>query len=113
MSQNKLTSSPSLHRPLLDDYRTGSNEISTFCAYVYLCSNGIKLISIMSSPNGQEAVCGVYPNSDRFKVKFSSLGDCYYERTVNIATFWPECYLWTSTIDTLKLALHSLYILST
>ena len=57
----------------------------------------------MSSPIGQEAVCGVYPNSDRFKVKFSSLGDCYYERTVNIATFWPECYSWTSTIDTLKI----------
>ena len=74
MSQNKLTTSPSLHRPLFDDCRTGSNKISTFCAYVYVCSNGIKFISIMSSPFGQEAVISVYQNSDRFKVKFSNLG---------------------------------------
>ena len=43
----------------------------------------------MSSPIGQEAVFGVYQNSDRFKVKFSSLslGDWYDVRTENIATF--------------------------
>ena len=67
----------------------------------------------MSSPIGQEAVFGVYKNSDRFKVKFSSLGDLYDVRTVNIATFCPQCYLWTSILDTLNLAPHSLYILST
>ena len=41
----------------------------------------------MSSPIGQEAVFGVYQNSDIFKVKFSSLSDLYDVRTVNIATF--------------------------
>ena len=41
----------------------------------------------MSSPIGQEAAFGVYQNSDRFKVKFSSLGDWYDVRTVNIAAF--------------------------
>ena len=87
MSQNKLTSSSPLHRPLLDECRTGLNEISPFCAYFYACLNGTKFISIMSSLIGHEAVCGVYPNSDRFKVKFSSLGDWYYVRSVNIATF--------------------------
>ena len=57
----------------------------------------------MSSPIGQEAVFGVYKNSD----------DWYDVRTVNIATFCPQCYLWTSILDTLNLAPHSLYILST
>ena len=42
----------------------------------------------MSSPIGQEAVFGVYQNSDRFKVKVSSLGDWYDVRTVNIATLF-------------------------
>ena len=87
MSQNKLTPSPSLHRPLLDDYTPGTNETSTFCAYVYVCLNGIKCLLIMSSPVGQDAAFGVYQNSDRFKVKFSSLGDWYGVSTVNIATF--------------------------
>ena len=41
----------------------------------------------MSSPIGQEAAFGVYQNSDRIKVKFSSLGDWYDERTVNIVAF--------------------------
>ena len=67
----------------------------------------------MSSPIGQEAVFGVYQNSDRFKVKFSSLGDWYDVRSATIATFRPRCYSWTSILDTLKLAPHSLYILST
>ena len=67
MSQNKLTSSPSLHRPLLDGYYTGLNETSTFCAYVYVCLNGIKFILILSSPIGQDAVFGIYQNTDRFK----------------------------------------------
>ena len=86
MSQNKLTSSPSLRRPLLDGYYSGSNEISTFYAYVYVCFNGIKFILIMSSPIEQEAVFGVYKNSDRSKDTFSSLVDWYDVRTVNIAT---------------------------
>ena len=74
MSQNKLTSSPSLHRPLLDDFKPGSNETSTFRAFGYMCLNGIKFASIMSS---QEAAFGVYENSDRLDVKFSSVGDWY------------------------------------
>ena len=52
MSQNKLTSSPSLHRPLLDGYKPGSNETSTFCANGYVCLNGIEFILIVSSPIG-------------------------------------------------------------
>ena len=46
----------------------------------------------MSSPIGQEAAFGIHQNSDRSKVKFASLGDCYGVRTVNIATLRPECY---------------------
>ena len=61
--------------------------MSTFCAYVDLCLNGIKIILIMSSPIGSEAVFGVYQNSDRFKVKFASLCDWFDVHTVNIATF--------------------------
>ena len=78
-----------------------------------MCLNGIKFILIMSSPIGKEAAVGIYQNSDRFKVKFASLGDWYDVRTVNIATFRPECHSWTSILDTLKLASDSLYILST
>ena len=48
--------------------------------------NGIIFILIMSRPIGQEAAFGIYQNSDRFKVKFSSLGDWYGVRTVNFAT---------------------------
>ena len=40
----------------------------------------------MSSPIGQEAAFGVYQNSDRFKVKFSTLSYWHGVRTVNIAT---------------------------
>ena len=87
MSQNKLTSSPSLHRPLLDGFYSGSNETSTFCAYGYVCLNGIKFILIVSSPIGQEATFCVYQNPDGFKFNFSSLGDWYYVRAVNFATF--------------------------
>ena len=47
----------------------------------------MKFILIMSSPIEQEDAFGVYQNSDRFNVKFSSLGDWYDVRTVNIATF--------------------------
>ena len=68
---------------------------------------------IMSSPIGQEAVFGVYENSDRFRVKFSSLGDWYDVRTVTIATFRPRCFSWTSILDTFKHVPHSLCILST
>ena len=46
----------------------------------------------MSSPIGQEAAFVIHQNSDRSKVKFSSLGDCYGVSAVNIATLWPECY---------------------
>ena len=67
MSQNKLTS---LHRPLLDGYYTGLNKTSTFCAYVYVCLNGIKFILILSSPIGQDAVFGIYQNTDRIKSSF-------------------------------------------
>ena len=49
----------------------------------------------MSQPIGQEAAFGIYQNSDRFKVKFSSLGDWYDVRTVNFATLWPECFALT------------------
>ena len=38
----------------------------------------------MSSPIRQEATFCVYKNPDRFKVKFSSLGDWYDVFTVNI-----------------------------
>ena len=48
--------------------------------------NGINVISIMSSPIGQEADFGIYQNSDRFNVKFSNLGGWHGVRTVNIAT---------------------------
>ena len=74
-----------------------------------MCLNGIKFILIISSP------IGIYQNSDRFKVKFASLGDWYDVRTVNIAKFRPECHSWTSILDTctLKLASDSLYVLST
>ena len=85
MSQNKLTSSPTMHR-LLDGYLPGTNETSTFCAYGKVCLNGINVISNMSSPFGQEAAFGVYQNSDRFKVKFSTLSYWHGVRTVNIAT---------------------------
>ena len=37
----------------------------------------------MSSPIGQEAAFGVYQNSGRFNVKFSTFGDWYYVSTVN------------------------------
>ena len=47
----------------------------------------MKFILIISSPIEQEAAFGVYQNSDRFKVKFLSLGNWYDVRTVNIATF--------------------------
>ena len=47
----------------------------------------MNFILIMSSPIEQEAAFGVYQNSGRFKVKFSSLGDWNNVRTVNIATF--------------------------
>ena len=74
----------------------------------------MKIIFIMSSPIEQEAAFGgVYQNFDRFNVKFSCVGDWYDVRTENIVTFWPECYSWTSILDTLKLARRSLYILST
>ena len=67
----------------------------------------------MSSLIGKEAAFGHDQTSDRFKVKFASLGYWYDVRTVNIATFRPECHSWTSILDTLKLAPDSLYILST
>ena len=67
----------------------------------------------MCSSFGWDAVVGVYQNSDRFKVKFASLGDWYDVLTVNIATFRLECHSWTSILDTLKLAPDSIYILST
>ena len=51
-----------------------------------MCLNGINVISIMSSPIRQEAVFGIYQNSDRFKVKFSNLGGWNGVRSVNIAT---------------------------
>ena len=82
MSHNKLTSSPSFHRPLLD-----GNETSVFCAYVYVRLIGITFIMIISSLIGQEAAFSVDQNSDRFEIKFSIFGDYYYVRTVNIATF--------------------------
>ena len=66
----------------------------------------------MSSPIGQEVAFGVYQNSGRFNVKFSSFGDWYYVSSVNITTFWPECYSLTSVLYTLKFALHSQYIYS-
>ena len=47
-----------------------------------MCVNGVNVISIMSSPIGQEAAFGVYQNSD----KFSNLGGWHGVRTVNIAT---------------------------
>ena len=50
-----------------------------------MCLNGINVISIMSSPIGQEAAFGVYQNSDRFKVKFSNFGVWHDIRTLNIA----------------------------
>ena len=46
----------------------------------------------MSRPIGQEAAFGIHQNSDKCKVKFSSLGDWYGVHTVNFATLWPECY---------------------
>ena len=42
---------------------------------------------IVSSPIGQEAVFGMYQNSDRINVKFSTFGDWYFVSTVNTATF--------------------------
>ena len=51
-----------------------------------MCLNGINFILLMSRPIGQEAAFGIYQNSDRFKVKFSSLGDWYGVRTVNLAS---------------------------
>ena len=51
-----------------------------------MCLNGINVISNMSIPIGQEAAFGVYQNSDRFKVKFSTLSYWHGVRTVNIAT---------------------------
>ena len=51
-----------------------------------MCLNGINVISIMSSPIGQEAAFGVYQTSDRFKVKFSNSGSWHGVCTVNIAT---------------------------
>ena len=50
----------------------------------------------MSSPIGQKAAFGIYHNSDRFKVKFSNLGDGYGVRTVNIATLLLACYALTT-----------------
>ena len=44
-------------------------------------------ILIVGSPIGQEAAFGVYQNSGRFNVKFSTFGDWYYVSTVNIASF--------------------------
>ena len=61
----------------------------------------------MSSPIGQEAAFGVYQNSDRFKVKFSTLSYWHGVRTVNIATLWPAFYALTHILDILKLAPHS------
>ena len=66
MSQNKLISSPSLHRLLLDGYLPGANETSTFCAYVYECLNSIKFIMTKSSPIGQEGAFGEDQKSGRF-----------------------------------------------
>ena len=63
---------------------------------MFMCVfNGITSVLAMSSAIGQEAAFGVYQISDRFKVKFSSLGDWYIALTVNIATLWPECYALT------------------
>ena len=61
--------------------------INLVCAYVYVRLNGINFILTMSIPIGQEAAFGVYQNSDRFKVKFASLGDWCDVRIVNVATF--------------------------
>ena len=46
----------------------------------------VKMV-LNSSPNGRDAAFDVYQNSDRFKLKFSCLGDWYDVFTVNIATF--------------------------
>ena len=53
--------------------------------YIFMCVS--LFISIVSSPIGQEAAFGVYQNSGRFNVKFSTFGDWYYVSTVNIASF--------------------------
>ena len=62
----------------------------------------------MSSQIGQEAAFGVYQNSGRFNVKFSTFGDWYYVSTVNIASFGHKCCSLASIVDTLKLTSHSL-----
>ena len=72
-----------------------------------MCLSGINVISIMSSPIGQEGAFGVYQNSDIFKVKFSNLGGWHGVRSVNIATLLPACYALTPILDILKLAPHS------
>ena len=71
----------------------------------------IEFILIMNSPIRQEASCfwRIKQSSDRFKVKFLSFGDWYYVRTVNIATFCPECYALTRIIDILKLRLKPIH----
>ena len=51
--------------------------------YTFMC---VKLV-VVSSPIGQEAVFGMYQNSDRINVKFSTFDDWYYVSTVNTATF--------------------------
>ena len=43
----------------------------------------------MSSPIGQEAAFGVYQNSGRFNVKFSTFGDCSFVIDASISLL--EC----------------------
>ena len=62
----------------------------------------------MSSPIGQAATFGMYQNSGRFNVKFSSFDNWYYVSTVNIAISWHEFCSLTSTVVILKLAPDSL-----
>ena len=56
--------------------------------YIFMCFKLVVFfILIVSSPIGQEAVFGMYQNSDRINVKFSTFGDWYYVSTVNTAIF--------------------------
>ena len=66
----------------------------------------------MSSPIGQEAAFGVYQNSDRLGVMFSSLGDWYDVRTVDIATFWPgpSCSKLTTSLVNVSLKFQTLIL---
>ena len=62
----------------------------------------------MSNPIGQKALFDVYQNSDRFKVKFPSLGDWYDVRTVNASMLFMDIYfIYIKTCTTF--ALHFKY----